>query len=88
MTDDQIIERWLESRPSPLTREGYAADFERFRQFVGVDKPLSEVELGDVQRYAKHVAKLKTTKKQRLRASRQARLLNVVKSFYSFATKY
>jgi integrase/recombinase XerD len=88
MTDDQIIERWLESRPSPLTREGYAADFERFRQFVGVDKPLSEVELGDVQRYARHVAKLKTTKKKRLRGSRQARLLNVVKSFYSFATKH
>jgi site-specific recombinase XerD len=88
MTDDQIIERWLESRPSPLTREGYAADFERFRQFVGVDKRLSEVELGDVQRYARHVAKLQTTKKKKLRGSRQARLLNVVKSFYSFATKH
>jgi integrase/recombinase XerD len=88
LTDDQIIERWLESRPSPLTREGYAADFERFRQFVGVERPLSEVEIGDLQRYAKHVARLKTTKKKRLRGSRQARLLNVVKSFYSFATKY
>jgi site-specific recombinase XerD len=35
-----------------------------------------------------HVAKLRTTKNKKLRASRQARLLNVDKSFYSFATKY
>jgi integrase/recombinase XerD len=87
MTDDQIIDRWLESRRSPLTREGYAADFLRFREFIGHDKPLSAVELGDVQRYAKHLTRQKTTKKKKLRASRQARLLNVIKSFYAFAVR-
>lgn len=88
MTDDQLIERWLESQKSPLTREGYASDFLRFREFIGPDKPLASVELGDVQRYAKHLTRQKTTKGKKLRASRQARLLNVVKSFYSFATKH
>lgn len=90
MTDDQLIERWLESRRSALTREGYASDFERFRQFIGIDKPLASVELGDVQRYAKHLTRVKVgvKRKTKMRAARQARLLNVVKSFYAFATKH
>lgn len=89
LTNDQLIDRWLHSPriASPLTREGYAADFIRFREFIGFDKPLADVEMGDCQRYAKHLTKVKTEQKKRLRPSRQARLLNVVKSFYSFATK-
>lgn len=89
MTNDQLIDRWLYSPriKSSLTREGYAADFLRFREFIGFDKPLADVEMGDCQRYAKHLTKVKTEQKKKLRASRQARLLNVVKSFYSFATK-
>jgi site-specific recombinase XerD len=88
MTDDQIIERWLESQPSPLTREGYAADFERFRQFVGVERDIAEIEMGDIQRYARHLLGYKTAQGKKLHANRQARLLNVVKSFYGFATKH
>lgn len=89
LINDQLIDRWLHSPriASPLTREGYAADFIRFREFIGFDKPLADVEMGDCQRYAKHLTKVKTEQKKKLRPSRQARLLNVVKSFYSFATK-
>lgn len=89
MTNDQLIDRWLHSPriASPLTREGYAADFIRFREFIGFDKPLADVEMGDCQRYAKHLTKVKTEQKKKLRPSRQARLLNAVKSFYSFAAK-
>jgi integrase/recombinase XerD len=88
ITDDQIIERWLESKNSSSTMEGYAADFERFRQFIGVDKPLAEVDLGIVQHYARHLRSAKTSKGKPLRAGRQRRLLNVIRSFYAFATKY
>ena len=87
LTDDQIIERWLESQNSDVTREGYAADFERFRQHVGVEKPLGEVEIGDAQRYAKYLRSAKGRGDKPLRPSRQRRLINVVRSFYKFATR-
>jgi integrase/recombinase XerD len=86
LTDDQIVDRWIQSFTSHLTRDGYASDFDRFRQFIK-DKPLGSVELGDLQRYAKHLTRQKTTKATKIGASRQARLLNVVKSFYRFAVK-
>lgn len=87
LTDDQIVERWLESQDLAVTAESYAADFERFRQYIGAEKPLAEVEVGDVQRYAKHLRSSKTKQDKPLRAARQTRLLNVVRSFYRFATR-
>jgi integrase/recombinase XerD len=87
LEDDQIVERWLESKAASSTAEGYASDFERFREFIGVDKPLESVELGDLQRYAKHLRAKKTSKGKKLGAGRQRRLLNVVRSFYAFAVK-
>src|SRR6266508_3336953 len=87
LEDDQIVERWLESKAASSTAEGYASDFERFREFIGVDKPLASVELGDLQRYAKRLRAKKTSKGKKLGAGRQRRLLNVIRSFYAFAVK-
>lgn len=87
ITDDQIIDRWLASRKSPASRERYGADIQRFVEFLD-GKKFEDVEIGDVQRYAKKLERTKTAQGKRIGASRQASLINAVKSLYKFACKF
>ena len=87
MTDDQLIERWLESK-APSSRDIYARDMETFRHFVGENRALSSIELGDVQRYARHLTKAKSARGTKFRKTSQARMINGVKSFFSFAAQH
>lgn len=71
--DDHLLALWLHGR-TPHTLRAYAHDAGRFRAFV--DKPLAEVQLGDLQVYADTLA-------HRAPAT-QARILSAVKSLLAF----
>ena len=49
-TDRQLIELWLGKHASRHTRRNYIRHVERFLAFVR--KPLAEIRLGDLQRFA------------------------------------
>jgi site-specific recombinase XerD len=51
MSNDQIVDEWLGNQRSEHTREAYAADINKALAFLE-DKPLAEVTLRDLQRYA------------------------------------
>jgi len=68
-----VIELWLHGR-SEHTRRAYRADVDRFRRFI--PKPLSQVTLADLQRFADSLA-------EREPASR-SRCLSSLKSLLAF----
>jgi len=72
--DDQVIAMWLHGR-SPHTVRAYAADAARFR--AGAGKPLAEVSLADVQRFADSLAGLGPAGRYRA--------LSALKSLLAFA---
>ncbi|NPD67281.1 tyrosine-type recombinase/integrase [Lichenicola cladoniae] len=74
--DDMLIRMWLHGR-TPNTVTAYAADANSFLQFAG--RPLAEIGLADLQRWAENLS-------EQAPASR-ARRLAVVKSLLSFALK-
>lgn len=76
-TDATVIEMWLHGR-SKRTIESYQTDIKQFLEFV--DRPLIEVQLEQIQAFAKSL------EKRGLKLTSQARKLNAVKSLFSFAT--
>jgi integrase/recombinase XerD len=75
--DPRLIELWLSLKVSSHTRRAYAADIQRFLDFVG--NPLAWVTLSDVQAFA---AGLELGS---LKPASQNRALTAVKSLLSFA---
>ena len=69
---------WLHGRPA-TTIDGYRRNAENFLQFV--DKPLNEIRLEDLQRFADFIYK-SGTKESSARTK-----LNSIKSLFTFATK-
>lgn len=75
-TDEQLIEMWLHGRPDS-TRSVYLRTIRAFQK--AVNKPLQEITLEDLQRYASSMDGLKD-------ATRRSKL-NAVKSLFTFAAK-
>lgn len=75
-TDESLIEMWLHGRPDS-TKAVYRRTIRSFQSFV--NKPLQEISLEDLQRYASSLDHLKD-------ATRRSKL-NAVKSLFSFAAK-
>ena len=86
MSNDQIIDEWLGNQRSEHTREAYAADINKALAFLE-DKPLAEVALRDLQRYA---AFLDTQARNKLgnpyADKTKQRFIIAVKSLFSFAS--
>ncbi|MCC6589296.1 MAG: tyrosine-type recombinase/integrase [Bryobacterales bacterium] len=74
--DAKLVELWLSLKVSTHTRRAYAADIERFVQFVG--KPLGWVTLADAQAFATSL------EQGSLKPASQNRALTAVKSLLSF----
>jgi integrase/recombinase XerD len=77
-TDQKLIEMWLHNRPSS-TASGYRRNALNFLAFVA--KPLHEVALEDLQRYADYL------RSQGLKESSMRTKVNNIKSLFTFATK-
>lgn len=73
-TDQQVIGMWLYGK-SPNTQVAYRGDIQRF--LAAVPHPLRQITLGMVQTYL--------TSLQHLAAATQARVVNALKSLFSFA---
>jgi integrase/recombinase XerD len=54
--DSAIVELWLASQPSPHTRSCYQRDIDRLTEFTC--KPIVDLKLGDLQRFAQSLAGL------------------------------
>lgn len=78
MHDSDLITQWLHDRPTK-TIESYRVDINQFMQFVG--KPLSGVELEDIQQFSTHL------QQRNLKESSRRRKLNTIKSLFSFAVR-
>jgi len=74
-SDEEMVERWLNSFRSPATRRGYAADMREFIAFVGT--PLRMVTVGDVQAFGATLTNLAP--------ATAARRLSAVKSLIALA---
>jgi integrase/recombinase XerD len=74
--DFRLIELWLSLKVSSHTRRAYAAEAQRFLEFV--DRPLGWVTLANVQAYATSLGQ------GSLKAASQNRALTAVKSLLSF----
>jgi integrase/recombinase XerD len=72
-SDSHLVELWLNRKPL-TTQDAYLRDLARFRSVVR--KPLQQVTLGDLQRYAGTLTALATAS--------QRRYLSVVKSLFAF----
>jgi integrase/recombinase XerD len=73
-TDQQVIGMWLYGK-SPNTQMGYRGDIQRF--FERVQQSLAQITLGTVQGYLATLS--------HLAAATQARVVNALKSLFSFA---
>lgn len=76
--DGQVVDLWLHGR-SPHTQKAYSTDIRRFLKFV--NKQLSRVTLGDLQRFADDLIE------QDLKPASQHRILASVKSLFTFSHK-
>jgi integrase/recombinase XerD len=76
VNDGRLIALWVSLKSSAHTQRAYAAEADRFRDFVG--KPLALVTLPDVQAYAEALGQ------GSLRPASQNRALTAVKSLLSF----
>jgi len=74
--DSQLIALWLHGK-SRHSQRAYRADVQRL--LAAVQKPLAEITLGDLQRFADSLSALS--------ANTQKRTLSTVKSLFSFAHK-
>src|SRR5687767_8264721 len=74
--DLRLIELWLSLKVSSHTRRAYAAEAQRFLEFVG--NPLSWVTLADVQAYATGL------EQGSLKPASQNRAVTAIKSLLSF----
>ncbi len=76
-SDAKIIELWLHSQPSPLTQACYRRDADRL--VANVRKPLNQIGLAELQRFARSLAGLASVS--------QARTIAAVKSLFGFCQR-
>jgi hypothetical protein len=86
-TEDKLIELWVRLKKSEHTRRAYRRDVQFFSDFV--EKPLAEVTLEDALDFCESLDELETTnrggEKKPLEDNSKRRIINSVKSLYSFA---
>jgi len=86
-TEDKLIELWVRLKKSEHTQRAYRHDIEVFRDFV--EKPLAGVTLEDALDFCDNLDELEFTNKRGetkpLEDNSKRRILNSVKSLYSFA---
>ena len=86
-TEDKLIELWVRLKNSVHTQRAYRRDIEFFRDFV--EKPLVEVTLEDALDFCDNLDELEITNKRGesklLEDNSKRRVINSVKSLYSFA---
>src|SRR6266702_4904714 len=86
-TEDKFIELWIRLKKSPHTQRAYRRDIEVFRAFV--EKPLVSVTLEDALDFCDNLDELEITNKRgevkQLEDNSKRRIINSVKSLYSFA---
>src|SRR5258708_19675906 len=86
-TEDKLIELWVRLKKSPHTQRAYQRDIQFFRDFV--EKPLATVTLEDALEFCDSLEELETTnkrgEKKPLEDNSKRRIINSVKSLYSFA---
>ena len=86
-TEDKLIELWVRLKKSVHTQRAYRHDIEVFRDFV--EKPLAAVTLEDALDFCDNLDELEITNKRGetkpLEDNSKRRILNSVKSLYSFA---
>src|SRR5436190_15350498 len=86
-TEDKLIELWIRLKRSEHTQRAYRRDVEVFRDFV--EKPLASVTLEDALDFCDNLDELVITNKRGdvkpLEDNSKRRIINSVKSLYSFA---
>jgi integrase/recombinase XerD len=86
-TEDKLIELWVRLKKSPHTQRAYRRDIEVFRAFV--EKPLASVTLEDALDFCDNLDELEIINKRGeakpLEDNSKRRIINSVKSLYSFA---
>ncbi len=86
-TEDKLIELWIRLKKSEHTQKAYRRDIEIFRAFV--EKPLNQVTLEDALDFCDNLDEIeiisKRGKTKQLEDNSKRRILNAIKSFYSFA---
>lgn len=86
MHNDQLIELWLQSQKSDQTRENYFIQIGKLTAFLK-DKEFSLVELGDLQRFQKHLKSAVTRNGKGYAPKTQQSIIVAIKSFFSFASE-
>jgi len=86
-TESKLIELWVRLKKSEHTQRAYRRDIDAFRDFVG--KPLAEVTLEDALDFCDTLDELEITNRRgevkHLENNSKRRIINSVKSLYSFA---
>lgn len=86
-TESKLIELWVRLKKSENTQRAYRRDIDTFRDFVG--KPLAEVTLEDALDFCDTLDELEITNRRgevkHLEDNSKRRIINSVKSLYSFA---
>ncbi|HEY0752498.1 MAG TPA: tyrosine-type recombinase/integrase [Ktedonobacteraceae bacterium] len=86
-TEDKLIELWIRLKKSVHTQTAYRRDIEVFRAFV--EKPLDQVTLEDALDFYENLDELEIINRRgeikKLEDNSKRRILNSVKSFYTFA---
>jgi integrase/recombinase XerD len=85
--ENKMIELWVRLKKSEHTQRAYRRDIDAFRDFV--EKPLASVTLEDALDFCDNLDELEITNKRgetkQLEDNSKRRMINSVKSFYSFA---
>ena len=82
--DPDMIELWLNTQRSEMTRQGYRRDIDSFNRYIG--KELRSLTLADVLAYRQHLEAI-VVKGKPYSQSTINRRINVVKSCLKFATQ-
>jgi integrase/recombinase XerD len=86
-TEDKLIDLWVRLKKSPHTQSAYRRDIEVFRETVG--KPLAAVTLEDAIDFCETLDELEIMNRRgevkHLEDNSKRRMINSVKSFYTFA---
>lgn len=86
-TEDKLIELWIRLKKSEHTQRAYLRDITVFRDFVR--KPLAEVTLEDALDFCDNLDEMTITNKRgetkQLEDNSKRRIINAIKSLYSFA---
>lgn len=86
-TEDKLIDLWVRLKKSPHTQSAYRRDIAAFRESVG--KPLAAVTLEDAIDFCEGLDELEVMNRRgeikHLEDNSKRRMINSVKSFYTFA---